>query len=73
MNKPTRFEFITWVKRTSWHPDGLDYVLRTYGDSSDEFASANVEGMYQAYCAGYRKGSKAQKDKYDDQLNRSKS
>ena len=68
MSKPTRQMFITWVKSTGWHPDGLEHILRTYDDK--EFASSNIEAMYRAYCGGFRKGAKMQKDKHEDELNR---
>jgi hypothetical protein len=66
--KPTRQMFIRWVKSTGWHPDGLEHILRQHDD--EEFASVNVEAMYQAYCGGFRKGAKIQKDKYEDEINR---
>lgn len=60
--------FITWVKSTGWHPDGLEHILRT--NTEEGFASVNVEAMYHAYCGGFRKGAKMQKDKHDNELNR---
>ena len=66
--KPTRQMFIRWVKSTGWHPDGLEHILRQHDE--EEFASVNVEAMYQAYCGGFRKGAKIQKDKHDTELTR---
>lgn len=53
--------FITWIKSTSWHPCGLEYVLEQ--DSAGRFTSSGVDDMFLAYCAGIRKGIKLQKAK----------
>lgn len=51
--------FVKWIKATSWHPCGLDHVLR---DCGGEFVEP-VENMYQAYAAGIRKGMRIQKER----------
>ena len=51
--------FVKWLKATSWHPCGLDYILRDVGDGFSE----EVESIYQAYAAGIRKGMRIQKEK----------
>lgn len=53
--------FIAWVKSTSWHPCGLEYVLEQ--DDAGMFTSSGVDDMFLAYCAGIRKGIKLQKAK----------
>lgn len=53
--------FIAWVKSTSWHPCGLEYVLEQ--DDAGMFASSALNDMFEAYCSGIRKGVKLQKAK----------
>ena len=53
--------FIAWVKSTSWHPCGLEYVLEQ--DDAGMFTSSGVDDMFLAYCAGIRKGIKLQKER----------
>lgn len=60
-NKNYREQFITWVKRSSWHPCGLEYIIEQ--GVTGEFINDAVEQMYMAYCAGIRKGVKIQKEK----------
>ena len=56
-----RKQFITWLKRSSWHPCGLNYFLEQ--QETEEFTNYAVEQMYIAYCAGIRAGVKIQKGK----------
>lgn len=54
--------FIKWIKATSWHPCGIDYILGKEGESVGEF-SESLESIYQGYAAGIRKGMRIQKEK----------
>ena len=51
--------FVKWIKATSWHPCGLDYILRDIGGGFPD----EVESIYQGYVAGIRKGMRIQKEK----------
>ena len=52
--------FIKWIKATSWHPCGLDYIL---GKNTCKEFPDNIESIYQGYAAGIRKGMRIQKEK----------
>ena len=56
-----RKQFITWLKRSSWHPCRLDFLLEQ--EETGEFVNYSVEQMYNAYCAGILAGMKIQKSK----------
>lgn len=52
--------FVKWLKATSWHPCGIEHILRV--DQFGEFTDP-VESIYQGYAAGIRKCMRIQKEK----------
>ncbi len=54
--------FVKWLKATSWHPCGVEYLITQDSYGGDRFGEP-IESIYQGYAAGIRKGMRIQKEK----------